>query len=43
MMLTVITPEVSAQDTVFARARANQHTTSHMQPSQAPRAVRSTG
>lgn len=37
------TPEVSAQETVLARARANQHTTSHRHPIQAPSAVRSVG
>ncbi len=37
------TPEVSAQETVLARARANQHTTSHRHPTQAPSAVRTVG
>ena len=37
------TPEVSAQETVLARARANQHTTSHKHPIQAPSAVRTVG
>ena len=36
-------PEVSAQETVLARARANQHTTSHRHPTQAPSAVRTVG
>ena len=37
------TPEVSAQETVLARARVNQHTTSHMHPIQAPSAVLTVG
>ena len=37
------TPEVSAQETVLARARANQHTTSHRHPIHAPSAVRIVG
>ena len=37
------TPEVSAQETVLARARVNQHTTSHKHPIQAPSAVRTVG
>ena len=37
------TPEVRAQETVLARARTNQHTTSHRHPIQAPSAVRTVG